>query len=154
MRVHKHDHSGCLNHAMHKAEALCAENGVRLTPIRRRVLELIWQDHKAVKAYDLLQRLGNREGAQAPPTVYRALDFLLEHGLVHKLESLNAYVGCSQPANQHACQFFICRRCHEVSECVDDELDERIRQLSEKRQFTAERHVLEVHGFCKHCRQH
>ena len=76
---------------------LCARRGARLTRLRRRVLELVWQGHAAVKAYDLLAELDRKDATAKPPTVYRALDFLMAHGLVHRLESLNSYVGCPQP---------------------------------------------------------
>ena len=92
-----HDHAQCIDAALDKAADLCSRRGARLTKLRRRVLELVWQGHAAVKAYDLLGALDRGAGAAKPPTVYRALDFLIAHGLVHRLESLNAFVGCPAP---------------------------------------------------------
>ena len=114
-----HDHGRCVADAMAAAQAECARSGGRLTPLRRRVLELIWGGHGPVGAYSLLAAL-REEGLNAqPPTVYRALDFLLEQGLVHKLQRLNAYVGCCRPGEQHAGQFLICLDCGRAAELND-----------------------------------
>src|SRR5690606_9768433 len=106
-----HDHAACIDAALDRAAELCARRGARLTRLRRRVLELVWQGHAAVKAYDLLAELERKGASAKPPTVYRALDFLMAHGLVHRLESLNSYVGCPQPDAPHAGQFLICDSC-------------------------------------------
>ena len=111
-----HDHEQCVDDALSKAAVLCTRRGARLTRLRRRVLELVWQGHAAVKAYDILHELGSAAGTAKPPTVYRALDFLMAHGLVHRLESLNAYVGCPDPDAAHEGQFLICDACGAVSE--------------------------------------
>jgi Fur family zinc uptake transcriptional regulator len=93
-----HDHSHCVHSALSEADTLCAQKGLRLTALRRRVLELVWQSHKPLGAYDILAVLSEQDGRRAaPPTVYRALDFLLENGLVHRISSLNAFVGCVHP---------------------------------------------------------
>ena len=97
-----HDHSHCVTHALGEAESLCTKSGVRLTDLRRRVLELVWQSHKPLGAYDILAVLSEQDGRRAaPPTVYRALDFLLENGLVHRIASLNAFIGCNHPGHAH-----------------------------------------------------
>ena len=89
-------------------EHACQERGLRLTPIRARVLELIAAESKPVKAYDLLDRLKDEHGSAAPPTIYRALDFLMANGFVHKLESVNAFVACHHPnSDQHSVPFLI-----------------------------------------------
>jgi zinc transport system ATP-binding protein len=99
--------------ALAEADALCTRQGLRLTALRRRVLELVWQSHKPLGAYDILAVLSEQDGRRAaPPTVYRALDFLLENGLVHRIASLNAFIGCSHPEHAHQGQFLICRECH------------------------------------------
>ena len=90
----EHNHGDCVSIALGVAEHLCLERGVQLTPIRHQVLALIWESHKAVKAYELLDRLKPLQQAAKPATVYRALDFLIEQGLIHRVESLNAFVGC------------------------------------------------------------
>ena len=106
-----HDHRACVQGALRDAETLCARRGVRLTPARRRVLELIWQSHRPSGAYDLLERLAADGHRPSPPTVYRALDFLLRQGLVHRVSSRNAFVGCNHPGDDHMAQLFICDRC-------------------------------------------
>jgi Fur family transcriptional regulator, zinc uptake regulator len=146
-----HNHAKCLDDAVQKAEMLCNDVGARLTPIRKRVLELVWGSHKAVKAYDILQQLDTKDGALAPPTVYRALDFLLEHGLVHKIESLNGFVGCTHPLNKHGCQFLICKKCGDVKEFCDDEVSKLIKQNTKQAGFIFSQHMLEVYGTCAYC---
>ena len=105
----RHRHSECVSDALAAAEQHCREKGNRLTPLRRRVLELVWTNHEPVKAYDVLSDLQADRARAAPPTVYRALDFLQEVGLVHRIESLNAFVGCGDPHRKHLGQFFICQ---------------------------------------------
>src|SRR5699024_7737219 len=90
----EHDRTACVSDALARADRICRPQGRRLTPMRRRVLELVWNSHKPVKAYDLLEAIRSNRNNAAPITVYRALDFLQEAGLVHRIESLNAFVGC------------------------------------------------------------
>ncbi|NAT18288.1 Fur family transcriptional regulator, partial [Pseudomonas syringae pv. actinidifoliorum] len=94
-----HDHSHCVHSALAEAETLCTQQGLRLTTLRRRVLELVWQSHKPLGAYDILAVLSEEDGRRAaPPTVYRALDFSSwKNGLVHRIASLNAFTGCNHP---------------------------------------------------------
>ncbi len=108
-----------LEDVLQRAEALCHERGVRLTEQRKSVLKLLCASEKPLSAYELLDLMRGVVKNPAPPTVYRALDFLLEQGLVHKLESLHAYVGCTHPEHPHASQFLICDDCGEVSEVED-----------------------------------
>ena len=96
----EHDHAACIAQAVGQAEQVCHQQKQRFTALRRRVFELVWQHHRPIGAYEVLDLL-QRDGRAAPPTVYRALDFLLEIGLVHRIASLNAYVGCIQP-HHHA----------------------------------------------------
>ena len=93
----KHDHQRCMTRAIRAAERVCKERDLQLTAIRRRVFELIWERHAPIGAYDILGALKKGEGALAPPTVYRALDFLLDAGLIHRIDTLNAYIGCESP---------------------------------------------------------
>ena len=104
-----HNHDDCRTKAVLTAGRLCSERGVQLTTIRRQVLELIWGNHKAVKAYDLLDQMKPLQQSAKPATVYRALDFLLEQGLIHRVESLNAFIGCSCSESQHELLLLICR---------------------------------------------
>jgi Fur family zinc uptake transcriptional regulator len=135
-------------------ERACRERGLRLTPIRARVLALIAAVGQPIKAYDLLDQVreGEGPGAAAPPTVYRALDFLLANGFIHKLQSVNAFVACHHPSTaQHSVPFLICDRCHSAVELEDRAvvaaLDDRARALG----FEPLAQTLEVHGLCAAC---
>lgn len=145
------EHSKCIDSALEWAEEICAKNGSRLTDLRRRVLELTWAGHEPVKAYDLLTELQKEDPAAKPPTVYRALDFLLEHGLVHKIHRLNAYVGCVDPGESRPCYFLICSNCHKVTESHDEEYYELIKSISKNHHFHSKETTLEVEGLCIHC---
>jgi Fur family zinc uptake transcriptional regulator len=147
-----HDHDRCIDDALHKAAVLCTRRGARLTRLRRRVLELVWQGHAAVKAYDILQELGGTAGVAKPPTVYRALDFLIAHGLVHRLESLNAYVGCPDPDVAHQGQFLICDACGTVSEFEAPAIRAAIGEQAAVQDFAVARQTVEVRGLCQACR--
>jgi Fur family zinc uptake transcriptional regulator len=149
--AHSHNHSVCIENAVEVAERVCAERGSRFTELRRRILTMIWQGHKAVKAYDLLDQLANEGGSAKPPTVYRALDFLMDEGLVHKIESLNAYVGCPHPIGDHVSQFLICDSCENVDEVTSDTLRKAVRAASAEKGFTIKRQTLELHGLCAAC---
>lgn len=149
-----HDHRRCIAHAVEQAVALCRARNVRLTAQRQRVLELVWSGHKPVGAYELLEQL-RAEGANgAPPTVYRALDFLREQGLVHRIESLNAFIGCSHPAVDHGGQFLVCTRCGEVAELDDAGIAAAMDVAADRLGFAPERRVVEVSGQCERCRRH
>ena len=150
--VSTHDHASCVEKAIATAEALCRERGLRFTATRRRVLELVWQSHKPIGAYDILEVLGQESKSAAPPTVYRALDFLIEAGLVHRLDSLNAFIGCPDPASRHAGQFLICRQCRSVTELSDNEIEALVAQKAADSGFSAVRQMLEIEGLCKGCR--
>ncbi|MEL1265085.1 Fur family transcriptional regulator [Pseudoxanthomonas putridarboris] len=148
-------------HHVHDAQAFvvaveraCQERGLRLTPIRARVLELIAEAGKPVKAYDLLEwvRAKKGVGADAPPTVYRALDFLMANGFVHKLESVNAFVACHHPNSaQHSVPFLICDRCHSAVELEDREVVTQLEQRAKALGFQPQAQTLEVHGLCGRC---
>ena len=145
-----HVHDG--NAFVHEVERACEQRGLRLTPIRANALRLIADAGRPVKAYDLLDLMKATHGAAAPPPVYRALDFLLEHGFIHKLASINAYVGCHHPGSAaHAVPFLICDRCQSATELEDDSivgaLDARARALG----FAPQAQTLEVHGLCAKC---
>lgn len=136
--------------ALSRAEGLCKQRGVRLTAQRRRVLELVLCAGGPVGAYDILHQL--REGTvAAPPTVYRALDFLLEQGLIHKLETLHAFIGCPHPEHQHDSQFLICDRCGEVVELENPGIAERLGAVAAASGFVPQKPVVEVLGTCAAC---
>lgn len=149
---HVHDAEGFVA----AVERACNERGLRLTAIRARVLSLVAAAGKPIKAYDLLEQVrdGEGAGAAAPPTVYRALDFLMANGFIHKLESINAFVACHHPNSaQHSVPFLICDRCYSATELEDasivDSLDSAARALG----FAPQAQTLEVHGLCAKCAQ-
>jgi len=149
----RHDHARCIDSDLRAAEARCV-GGASLTASRRRVLEIVWESHRPVGAYDILDRLA-ADGKQAkPPTVYRALNFLLEQGLVHRLESLNAYIGCgASRADGHAAQFLICRTCGTAVELDDPTLRTALDRAAQDSGFTVDRRVVELSGICAGCRK-
>jgi len=153
MTAHRHStaHHHSAQDALQHAEALCAARGVRLTPLRRRVLELVQSRTEAVKAYDLLAQLSTEDHAAKPPTVYRALDFLLEQGLVHRVDSLNAFVGCNHPDTPHAAHLLLCTQCGWVQELHSDPLDAAIAQAVAATGFVTHHARLEVQGLCADC---
>ena len=148
-----HQHTRCISKALQQAETLCKQNNTRLTPVRKRVLELVWGNHQAIGAYAILDQLGLEGVKPAPPTVYRALDFLLESGLIHRINSLNAYVGCSHPCDSHNTQFFICTHCGNVSEFNSSEINDSIRSLADNEQFSVSLQILEINGICLACQE-
>lgn len=151
-RESNHSHRRCLDAAVSAAERACRTRGVRLTPQRRRVLELVWDSHEPVKAYDILDRLRGEQRNAAPPTVYRALDFLLRQGLIHRIESLNAYIGCGEPGHAATSQFLICRRCGEVAELEDDAVLGQIADAAGRLGFAVDSQTIEIRGCCARCR--
>ena len=134
------------------ADAICEAKGARLTDLRRQVLGLILESGSPSGAYDLLDQLRATRHRAAPPTVYRALEFLLEHGLIHKLESLSAYVGCvSHGDAEHAAQFLICRGCGRVTELDDHELAHALAGAAKRLGFTVGKATIEAEGRCASC---
>lgn len=148
-----HDHLCCVNQAIRRAEQLCTDRGAKLTPIRRKVLELVWESHRAVKAYDLLDRIRPLEQAAKPATVYRALDFLLEQGLIHRVESLNAFVGCACSGERHELLLLICKACQDVEERSAPAVMAAVAEEIAQAGFAVHRMAIEVHGLCRRCAQ-
>ena len=147
----RHDHGLCIEKALGEAERLCQRRGARLTKLRKRVLALVWTSHSPVGAYDVLARLSQEHGRAAPPTVYRALEFLLEQGLVHRVESLNAFVGCPDPSESHNGQFLICRDCGAAAEMEVRAIDRAISAQAAAYGFAVEGKTVEVRGLCPAC---
>jgi Fur family zinc uptake transcriptional regulator len=148
----EHDHDHCVSRAVETAERLCRRKGLRFTAQRRRVLELVWNSHQPVGAYEILDQLTADGHRAAPPTVYRALEFLIEADLVHRLDSLNAFVGCPDPDNPHNGQFLICRSCRSVTELDDADINAVVDRKAAALGFTAIHQTLEIHGQCQSCR--
>jgi Fur family zinc uptake transcriptional regulator len=149
----KHDHASCVADAVAAAQALCESRGVRLTDLRKRVLELVWNSHRPIGAYAVLDTLRQEGLGSAPPTVYRALDFLLENGLVHRIESLNAFVGCAHPGERHRGLFLICTACRDALEIDDPKISRAVAAAAADRGFTVQDMTVEVAGICAACRK-
>lgn len=145
-----HDHGRCVAEAMSAAERICDQRGVKLTPIRRRVLELLWENHRPIGAYALLERLREERSAQAP-TVYRALDFLVAQGLAHKVMRLNAFTACCRPEEPHAPQFLICSECDGILEIVDPHVETAVGSAAKAVGFATQEAALELVGRCPAC---
>mgnify|MGYP001290721946 CR=1 FL=1 len=146
-----HDHKACIRLVLEQAKELCAQRGVQLTPIRYQVLELVWDSHKAVKAYDLLDKIKPLQPAAKPATIYRALDFLLEQGLIHRIESLNAFVGCRHSGHPHEQLMLICKQCHEVEERPAPEVMRVLGDETVQARFSVHSRAIEIHGICAKC---
>ena len=137
---------------MDRIEKLCAERGMRFTKIRERVLTLVWSGHQPIGAYAILKALQSEYPRAAPPTVYRALDFLIEIGLIHRIESMNAFVGCTHPDERHAGQFLICENCGAAAELDDPQINDAVQRTAGALGFLAQRQMIEVTGLCPDCR--
>ena len=144
---HVHDAHGYVQ----AVELACAERGIRLTPLRAQVLRLVATAGKPVKAYDLLDLMKGESGSTAPPTVYRALDFLLEQGFIHRLASINAFVGCHHPQVMHSVPFLICDNCHNAIELEDERISSLLDSQAKAIGFSPRAQSLEVHGLCAAC---
>ncbi len=146
-----HDHTRCAGHAMARAEAALALQGVRLTPVRRRTLQILLESHRALGAYDVLERLASDGYGNQPPVAYRALDFLEEQGLVHRIRRLNAFTACMHPGEVHAPAFLICRGCHAVAEAPAAAVGQALEAAAQALHFTIERSNIEALGLCPAC---
>ena len=151
-----HDHRVCARDVIARAERLCAARGARLTDMRRRVLEALAADHAPAGAYDVIERLARHgERRPAPISVYRALDFLLAHGLAHRIESRNAFVACSHehgPVGADPVAFLICESCGIVREASSPAFATALDALTRAAGFQALTPMIEVAGRCAHCR--
>lgn len=148
-----HNHQGCITQALNSAEKICQQKSIRLTPIRKRIFELVWSNHKAVGAYELLESLHKDDPKAKPVTVYRALDFLLEAGLIHKVESLNAFIGCLKPETAHNSVLLICDTCQQTDEIEAEQIYADICEIAKDNAFSPRKISLELHGICNLCRQ-
>lgn len=153
-----HDHSACISTAMDRVERRCRAEGLQLTPVRRRVLEILLEEHRALGAYDILDRLRAEGMGSQPPVAYRALEFLMKHGFVHRIETLNAFVACTTGANAapddpHMPAFLICRACRRVIETTVPTARGRLETAAEGAGFAIEHAVREAEGVCATCRR-
>ena len=148
---HSHDHAHCVSTTLARAERYCAENRLKFTPIRRRALEILLQEHRALGAYDLLAVFAREGLGTAPPVAYRALDFLTSAGFAHKIEGLNAYIGCAHLGADHAPAFLICTECKSVAEAETDATKGRLGDVARAAGFTISHTVIEALGLCPKC---
>ena len=148
---HAHDHAHCAASVLSRAEAQARAEGVRLTPVRRRVLEILLESHRAMGAYDVLERLAAEGFGKQPPVAYRALDFLVEHGFAHRVRRLNAYAACLSEQRDHSPAFLICRSCEQVVEAESSALRAAVHDLGADSGFAVERSTIELLGLCAHC---
>ncbi|WP_375688156.1 transcriptional repressor [Pseudooceanicola sp. LIPI14-2-Ac024] len=142
-----HDHAACVASAMDTAQATCDARKLQLTPVRRRVLEILLENHAAMGAYDVLDRLAAEGLGSKPPIAYRALNFLVENGFVHRVEKLNAFVACGHPGESHVPALLICRACGHVAEA------EAQAPISTATGFVIESTVVEAEGLCPSCQK-
>ncbi len=147
-----HDHAHCRTDALARAEDLAATRGARLTPVRRRVLEILLEAHKALGAYDVLNRLAAEGFGNQPPVVYRALEFLEDQGFAHRIRRLNAFVACMHPGEAHAPAFLICRVCSTVAEAPAAPVMEALSLAAAHTGFAVERANVEASGLCPACK--
>lgn len=147
----RHDHSACVTDGLLAAESRCADEGLRFTPVRRKVLEILLQDHRALGAYVILDRLREDGFGSQPPVAYRALDFLVSHGLAHKIERLNAFIACAHPNAIHAPAFMICRLCESVAEAQTESTRSALASAAKATGFQIERTAVEAEGVCPAC---
>lgn len=146
-----HDHGACMRETLVAAESRCAADGLRLTPVRRRVLEILLQEHRALGAYAILDRLREEGFGSQPPVAYRALDFLVGNGLAHKIERMNAFIACVHPSEKHAPAFMICRLCDAVAETYLTPARGGLGDAARAVGFRIERTVIEAEGVCPSC---
>ena len=148
---HDHDHAHCAEAVLRRAEDQARDERVRLTPVRRRALEILLESHRAMGAYEVLERLSAEGFGKQPPVAYRALDFLVEQGLAHRVQRLNAYAACLSPERDHSPAFLICRGCEQVAEAESPELRAALQGLAGAAGFRIERSTVELLGLCARC---
>ena len=148
-----HDHAGCSGDVLAMADRMVVERNLRLTPVRRRVLEILLEGHRALGAYEVLERLAAEGFGNQPPVAYRALEFLVGEGLVHRVRRLNAFAACMRPGSPHVPVFLICRSCRGVAEAEATSVRDALEAVAAGRGFAIERSNVEALGLCPACRE-
>lgn len=147
-----HDHGRCAEDAFLHAERVCAGRGQKFTPIRRQVLAALLSSHKPLGAYEVIEELAKDMPKPAPITVYRALDFLMENGLVHRIESRNAFLACAHDHDETAVvAFLICEICGSAGEIPSTSLTQSFNEAARSTGFVPKLSVVEITGTCAHC---
>ncbi|NBD29799.1 MAG: transcriptional repressor [Alphaproteobacteria bacterium] len=147
----KHDHGSCITSGLKAAEAHCQSKGLRFTPVRRKALEILLQEHRAIGAYEMLDKLRDAGFGSQPPVAYRALEFLIANGFAHKIERLNAFIACAHPGASHSPAFMICRVCDSVAEAQSSPARGALGDAARTTGFKIERTVVEAEGICPTC---
>ncbi len=147
----RHNHRNCVKHALNQADSYCREHKLRFTQTRRKTLSILLENHSAMGAYDVLNRLDTEGLGSKPPVAYRALAFLVEHGFVHRIEKLNAYVACSHPGAVHEPAFLICVACGAVAETPVSSHSGKLAQSARRSGFHITNTVMEAEGQCPQC---
>ncbi|WP_319412785.1 Fur family transcriptional regulator [uncultured Cohaesibacter sp.] len=163
IELSEHDHSFCIDRVLSDAKSVCAEKGVRLTDQRQAVLRVLAGSHVPASAYDILNQLNKErkekgETMLAPVSIYRALEFLMQHGIIHRIESRNAYVACSESAHGHhlhgqATIFLLCDKCGRAAEFQSESLGGLIDTIASKARFNPNAPVMEIRGLCEACQK-
>ena len=148
-----HDHGACATSALDSARRTCIARDLKLTPVREKVLNILLESHAAIGAYDILERLALEGFRSQPPVAYRALDFLVEHGFVHKIERLNAFIACTHSGEGHSPAFMICKQCHQVAEAMSVPISSTLGKAAKTIGFSIDKTVLEAEGMCPRCQQ-
>ncbi|SEQ09242.1 Fur family transcriptional regulator [Thalassovita taeanensis] len=148
----KHNHASCISEGVTAVDGVCTQLGLQLTPVRRRVLEILLSEHRAMGAYEILDVLRDEGLGSQPPVAYRALDFLVKHSFAHKVERLNAFVSCARPGQVHTPGFLICRLCSAVAEADAEPTKGRLGKAAEAAGFEIEQAVVEAEGICPRCK--
>ncbi|MEO9823346.1 MAG: transcriptional repressor [Paracoccaceae bacterium] len=146
-----HNHRDCIDKGVQAADAFCKDAGLRLTPTRRRVLEILLEQHRAMGAYEILDILRDEGLGSQPPVAYRALEFLVQNGFAHRIERLNAFIACAHPGQDHAPAFLICRSCDSVAEAPSEAKKGRLGKAARTAGFHIESTFVEAIGLCPKC---
>ncbi len=146
-----HDHANCASNVLSHADHLIAEQGLRMTPVRRAALEILLSQQKAMGAYDVLEKLSEQGFGNQPPVAYRALEFLVDNGLAHRVRRLNAFAACTRPDTHHRPVFLICRECDAVAEASSEHVQAALSDAATNEGFQIERVNVEILGLCPTC---
>lgn len=149
----EHDHRQCVVDALAQADQYCKENRLRFTTVRRRTLGILLESHCAMGAYEILDRLKQEGLGSKPPVAYRALQFLLDNGFIHRIERLNAYIACSHPGSSHHPAFLICSDCGCVAEASLAPTSGGLRESAKQSGFAISNTTMEAVGQCPECQQ-
>jgi len=147
----QHNHDTCISDGLRAAERICVERGLQMTAVRRRVLEYLPGEHRALGAYEILDRLRSEGLGKQPPVAYRALDFLVSNGFAHRIEKLNAFIACGLPGQSHDPAFLICSSCGMVAEAPSGQQSDSLAQAARDSGFSINRTVIEAEGTCPRC---